>query len=193
MTGARFPQAGSAAARTMRPGFVHLPLAGVKWNRRLRVRRMWDPKPEGRMRRMMRSGGGLMLALVVVALSAAVPAQAQGGSTPLAGTSWRLVELNGQPVVGEQPLTLVFAADEQRVSGYGGCNQFSGPYTQNGASLRFGPLASTRRACLDEALNAQETAYFAALESTNRYSIENGQLVLYRGNQVLARFAPSGG
>lgn len=145
------------------------------------------------MRRMMRNGRGLLLALVAVALGAALPLQAQGGNAPLAGTSWQLVELNGQPLVpGGEPLTLMFAADEARVSGYGGCNQFSGPYTQNGASLRFGPLLSTRRACLEPALNTQETAYFQALESTTRYSIENGQLVLYRGNQVLARFDPAG-
>ncbi len=145
------------------------------------------------MRRMMRNGRGLGLALVVVALGASVPAQAQGGSTPLAGTSWQLVELNGQPVIGEEPLTLRFAADEPRVSGYGGCNEFNGPYTQAGASLRFGPLASTRRACLEPASNTQETAYFQGLESTTRYAIEGGQLVLYRGNQVVARFEPSAG
>lgn len=145
------------------------------------------------MRRMMRSGRGLWLALVMVALAAALPAQAQGGNVPLAGTSWTLVELNGQPLVpGGEPLTLNFAADEQRVSGYGGCNQFSGEYAQNGASLRMGPLLSTRRACLEPALNTQETAYFQALESANRYSIEGGQLVLYQGNQVVARFVPSG-
>ena len=139
------------------------------------------------MRRMMRLG----LALAVIALGASVPAQAQGGGDPLAGTSWRLVELNGQPVIGTEPLTLNFGTDG-RVSGYGGCNQFSGEYRQNGASLRIGPLLSTRRACLEPALNTQETAYFQALESTTRYSIEGGQLVLYRGNQVIARFVPSG-
>ena len=139
------------------------------------------------MRRMMRLG----LALAVIALGASVPAQAQGGSDPLAGTSWRLVELNGQPVIGTEPLTLNFGTDG-RVSGYGGCNQFSGEYSQNGASLRIGPLLSTRRACLEPALNTQETAYFQALESTTRYSIEGGQLVLYRGNQVIARFVRGG-
>ena len=44
---------------------------------------------------------------------------------------------------------------------------------------------------LDPALNTQESAYLQALQSTNRYSIEGGQLVLYRGNEVLARFAPA--
>ena len=145
------------------------------------------------MRRMMRSGRGLWLALVMVALGASVPAQAQGGNAPLSGTSWTLVELNGQPVLpAGEPLTLNFAADEQRVSGNGGCNQFSGPYTQNGDSLDIGPLIATRRACVDPAANAQETAYFQALESTTRYSIERGQLVLYSGDQVVARFRRGG-
>ena len=148
------------------------------------------------MRRMVRYGRGLGFALMVVAFGACASAQAQGGSeapSPLAGASWRLVELNGQPpVAGGDTLTLSFAAGEERVSGNGGCNQFSGPYTQNGASLRIGPLISTRRACIEPAANAQETAYFQALESANRYAIEGGQLVLYRGNDVVARFVPSG-
>jgi heat shock protein HslJ len=144
------------------------------------------------MRRMMGNGRWLTLALVVLALGVSMPARAQEGrNAPLAGTSWRLVELNGQPVAGETALTLAFAAAEPLVSGFGGCNQFNGPYTQNGASLRIGPLLSTRRACVEPALNEQETAYFRALESTNRYSIEGGQLVLYRGNEVLARFEPA--
>lgn len=144
------------------------------------------------MRRMMQCGRGLWLALVVAALSVAVPAQAQAPS-PLAGTSWRLGELNGERVIpGGEHLTLQFAADGASVSGYGGCNQFSGPYTQNGASLQIGPLASTRRACLEPALNTQETAYFQALDSTTRYSIERGHLLLYSGDQVVARFVPAG-
>ncbi|HEU4453462.1 MAG TPA: META domain-containing protein [Longimicrobium sp.] len=139
---------------------------------------------------MMRNGSGLRLALVVLALAVCVPVQAQ--DAPLAGTSWQLVELNGQPpVAGGPTLTLAFAADGERASGFGGCNQFGGPYTQSGASLRFGALLATQRACLDPALNTQESTYLQALQSTNRYSIEGGQLVLYRGNEVLARFAPA--
>lgn len=145
------------------------------------------------MKRMMRFSRGLWVALAVAALGAWQPAQAQGGSDALAGSKWRLIELNGQPPVsgGETP-TLQFAADGSSVSGNGGCNQFSGPYTQNGDSLDIGPLIATRRACVDPAANAQETAYFQALESTTRYSIERGQLVLYSGDQVVARFRRGG-
>jgi heat shock protein HslJ len=148
------------------------------------------------MRRMVRYGRGLGLALLVVA-GACAPAQVQGGGSdapvPLAGTSWALTELNGQPPVSVGGrLTLQFAAGESRASGNGGCNQFNGAYMQNGASLRFGALASTRRACLDPAGNAQETAYLQALESTTRQTFQDGELVLYRGTQVVARFRSAG-
>lgn len=148
------------------------------------------------MRRMTRNGRRIVLglALAVAALGAGTPARAQDGSTsPLAGTSWRLVELNGERVIpGGEHLTLQFSATEPQVSGYGGCNQFSGEYSQNGASLHIGPLLYTRRACLEPALNTQETAYFQALESTTRYSIQGGQLLLYSGNEVVARFVRGG-
>ena len=113
-----------------------------------------------------------------------------GGAAPLAGTRWTLAELNGQPPVAapsDNVPTLEFAAREARASGNGGCNQFSGPYTQAGASLRFGPLASTRRACVDAAANSQETAYLRALESTTRFSATAEMLVLYAGDQAVVR------
>ena len=125
------------------------------------------------------------------------PQASHGGSTaePLAGTAWVLAELNGQPPVAAPAVapTLTFAADEPRASGNGGCNQFGGPYTQNGASLRFGPLVSTRRACADEAANRQETAFLQALQSTTRFSVSGDQLVLYAGDQPVARLRRSGG
>lgn len=146
------------------------------------------------MRRM--TGFGLGLALVAVALAACMPSQTSGAgdaAAALAGTSWRLTELNRQsPVPGIIPPTLVFDASGDRASGNGGCNQFNGPYTQTEASLRFGALASTRRACTDAAGNAQETAYLQALGSTTRFTTDRGTLVLYDGTQAIARFQSTG-
>jgi heat shock protein HslJ len=133
----------------------------------------------------------------MLALAACTPPRVVGAgrAEPLEGTAWRLWELNGQPAVeaGGAAPTLSFAADEPRASGNGGCNQFNGPYTRNGESLRFGPLASTRRACVDPAGNSQETAYLGALQSTTRYSVYDDLLVLYAQNQVVARLRRSGG
>lgn len=133
----------------------------------------------------------LMGPLVVLALAACTgPRAGPGGeATPLEGTTWRLEELHRQPVVqvpGGGAPTLAFA-EEPRASGNGGCNLFSGPYTRNGASLRFGALVATRRACADEAATRQETAYLQALQSTTRYAVYNDLLVLYAQDEVVAR------
>lgn len=135
------------------------------------------------------------LGMMILALAACMGprvAGAGGEREPLAGTRWTLAQLNGQapvPGLGDATPTLEFAAGEPRASGNGGCNQFSGSYTQDGASLRFGPLVSTRRACADEAANRQETAYLRALESTTRFSATAEMLTLYAGDQAVAQFA----
>ncbi|WP_420128592.1 META domain-containing protein [Longimicrobium sp.] len=143
------------------------------------------------MRSLARYGRLLSLGAAFALAACAAPAAGPGGTAEqLAGTTWRLDQLNGQPAValpGDGAPTLLFAADQPRVSGNGGCNQFNGQYTQSGEALRMGPLASTRRACVDEAGNRQETAYLRALESTTRFSATAEQLLLYAGDQVVAR------
>jgi heat shock protein HslJ len=133
-----------------------------------------------------------MMILALAACMGPRVAGAGGEGEPLAGTRWTLAELNGQapvPGLGNATPTLEFAAGEARASGDGGCNQFSGPYTQDGAALRFGPLVSTRRACADEAANRQETAYLRALESTTRFTATAEMLVLYAGDQAVAQLS----
>jgi heat shock protein HslJ len=43
--------------------------------------------------------------------------------------------------------TGISTAEGTQVSGYGGCNTFTGRYTLDDARVTVGPLASTRRAC----------------------------------------------
>ncbi len=150
--------------------------------------------------RLLWLGAGLALAACAAPQAGGADAggadTAAGAAESLAGTAWQLAELNGRapvPATNDAVPTLTFAAGEPRASGNGGCNQFSGPYTQAGASLRFGPLVSTRRACVDPAANSQETAYLRALESTTRFSATAEQLVLYAGDQAVARLVRSGG
>lgn len=150
------------------------------------------------MRSVARYGGLVLLgAGLVLAACMGPPRAGPGGEAePLGGTAWQLAELDELQAVigtGDAVPTLMFAADEPRASGNGGCNQFNGPYTQNGASLSFGPLASTRRACVDEAANRQETAYLRALESTTRYAVYDDLLVLYAADQVVARLRRTNG
>lgn len=146
------------------------------------------------MMRGMRWGCGMAM---VAAVLAACGSQMRGGAPMLlAGSSWRLTELNGRAPVAapsDGVPTLQFDASEPRASGNGGCNQYTGPYTQSGSSLRFGPIVATRRACVDEAANRQETAFLEALHSTTRFTATGGELVLYAGERAVAKFQSSGG
>ncbi|MCO5398469.1 META domain-containing protein [Ralstonia soli] len=67
-----------------------------------------------------------------------------------------------------QPISIEFSAGLEAangvVSGYSGCNRFSGPYEKLASGMRFGNLASTRMAC-DPPRMELETAFLEALKS----------------------------
>ena len=120
------------------------------------------------------------------------------GSTPLEATTWELTSgsltLVGNwtvtgylassgsafaSVVTGSELTAQFAADGT-VNGNAGCNTFRGGFTQApGDATTIGPLASTRKACADEALTAQETAFMTALESSTTAEVASHEAALF--------------
>jgi len=79
--------------------------------------------------------------------------QAISGKPPVIAGSlegdWLLADLNG----GGQPqpaITLTFDGGDQGtsiVAGSSGCNRFTGPWRQDGRSLKLGPFAGTQMAC----------------------------------------------
>ena len=72
------------------------------------------------------------------------------------------------------------------VTGNASCNRYNGPVEQGGDRIRFGALASTRRACTDEALNQQEKSFFAALATAATARFEGTQLELRTADNALA-------
>jgi heat shock protein HslJ len=96
---------------------------------------------------------------------AAILVYAAGPENPLVG-QWNVTGYNnGQAVTSpllDTTLTATFTADS--VSGSGGCNDYSGPYTLDGTSVTIGPVALTQKACEQDIMD-QETAFFAALQT----------------------------
>jgi heat shock protein HslJ len=130
------------------------------------------------------------LAIAMGVLSGCATAQHSGHDAALSSGEWRAIEISGQPVVssdGARRPSLTFQPDSGRVTGSGGCNRLAGPFTQSGSSLTFGALAMTRMACVDAALNAQETAFAAALHDTDRYAIAGDTLTLLLGTERRVR------
>jgi len=103
-------------------------------------------------------------------------------STSLVGATWKVTGVNNGKgaVVGiatTQDITMEFAADG-RVAGSSGCNRFTGSYTAQGSSLTFGPAASTRKMCADQAVMEQEQHFLAALGTVRTIQAEGDRLTL---------------
>jgi putative lipoprotein len=79
-------------------------------------------------------------------------------------------------VVEASTLTIEFGTDGT-MSGNGGVNTYSGPFTVDGTSVTIGPLASTMMAGPDK-LMTQETQLLAALQNAKEWSVVNGRLEL---------------
>lgn len=103
---------------------------------------------------------------------------------------WKLVELNGQPVpaLDREPYLILHTSDG-RVTGFGGCNSFTGSYEIDEATLRirFDQVASTMMACASGM--EIETAFHEVLRRTDNYSLADDRLSLNRARMApLARF-----
>jgi heat shock protein HslJ len=117
------------------------------------------------------AGGGLVLA------ARAWAARPAGPAAGLAGTQWVLVSLNGQAPVAGRALTLRFGPDGQ-LTGDSGCNSYGGAYQLQGATLAVTQLVSTLRACAEQPLNDQETAFQQALGHAAQFTLRGPVLTL---------------
>lgn len=125
---------------------------------------------------------------VLAALSAlGACAQAGGAATvPLEGRDWVLSRIEGQALATSRPPSLRVDATAGKVAGFSGCNRYTGSATVSGASLKFGPLAGTRMACVEGM--ELEQRYLALLAQTDRYRIEGDALVLLKGERALLAY-----
>jgi uncharacterized lipoprotein YbaY/heat shock protein HslJ len=101
------------------------------------------------------------------------------GVAALRENPWTLVSYGPAdapvPAAGSDrgPATLRF--EEERVSGFSGCNGFGGGYQATDSTITFGNLISTLVACEDP-IDSQERAIFGALQGERPYSIVGGEL-----------------
>lgn len=119
---------------------------------------------------------------------------AGGEPVTLEGTLWLLGTLEGQltgPGAGARPLSLTLDAEARQVTGFSGCNPFSGRYQRDGESaqggaLSFGPLAGTLKAC--EEGGELERRFLDALATVDAYRLDGDALILLAGDGEVATF-----
>lgn len=100
----------------------------------------------------------------------------------LINSTWRITSISGSPTLGDRPLTLNIAQD-LRVDGDAGCNNYFTQATLEGSKLQFAHAASTRMACAPE-LMTQESAFFAALVAVAGYEISDDSMRLLDAAEV---------
>ena len=121
--------------------------------------------------------GTTELLVTVVPVAAVAPAEtAPTTGADLVGTVWEAFLINdgkGALVnVMNVAVTASFAADGT-VTGSGGCNDYTAPYTAGASTLQIGPIAATKKTCSEPAgVMAQESQYFAALAAAVSYQLQ---------------------
>lgn len=132
-----------------------------------------------------------LLAAAVVAVSFTM---CKGNSTIPVGSSWELEYIYSDNNAVQPPqdhtATLSFMEDS-KIAGETGCNRFFGEYAQEGESLSFSKVGSTRMMCPQMQF---ETAWLDVITRTGSFEMDQQQLLLKdsTGNIIalLKRFAP---
>lgn len=108
--------------------------------------------------------------------------------------AWVLATLSGEPApvgAGGRAIDLVLDQQAGTASGFGGCNRYTGSFSNEGHSshgtpIDFGDVASTMMACVDG--EAAERSYLKMLGEVDAYRMEGDELALLSGDQVVATF-----
>lgn len=115
------------------------------------------------------------LALLLLPLLAAGCVAASRPAAPLAGTSWRLLAIDGQPAALLDQAGIAF--DSKTISASVGCNRMGGAYHVDRQRLFAGPLVQTEMYC-EGAVWGQEQALSALLAGAPRFDLSANRLTL---------------
>jgi heat shock protein HslJ len=120
-------------------------------------------------------------ALIAVIGTSAFTQELPKSATPLAGTAWSAVEVDGTTIprsssTSDRDPHLAFGEDG-RVSGADGCNRLTGSYMTKDNAIAFGAMASTQMACAAGSETARR--FREALQATSHWSLVKERLEFY--------------
>jgi heat shock protein HslJ len=128
---------------------------------------------------MMKAIIGIFLFILISVFTIGCSSSKVTGKSNLETSNWQLDSLNGKKIIREpdqKPVTLNFISETHKINGSGGCNSFFGTYADDGSSLAFSGIGSTKMACDDM---TTETDFFSALGKVNTYKITGSRLYLF--------------
>jgi len=140
---------------------------------------------------MRQSACLLIVTILWSLLSCKTTKPAGAANTSLQDTYWRLTELMGKPIEtapkGKREVHIRLITEGKKLEAFAGCNNVGGGYQiHTGNKIHFSNLIGTMMACDDL---ATESTLLEVLKTTDRYELNNNELVLNKGKMVpLARF-----
>ncbi|MFD2907599.1 META domain-containing protein [Flavobacterium ardleyense] len=128
-----------------------------------------------------------LLALVIMGCNATKNVTTESSENTITEKYWKLTLLDGKKVTmaanQEREIFFTLKTDSNKVTGFSGCNTFSGEYTiEDGNRIRFKNMAVTMMACPDVAVN--EGSFLEVFELTDNYTIVNDVLSLNIGRRA---------
>lgn len=101
-----------------------------------------------------------------------------GTSSPrtatLEGGPWIVEDINGSGIIDNARADVTFDASNDGsgvVYGRTGCNRYRGGWKQDGATVKFGPLAATMMACAPAQMDLEKT-FIGTLEAVTNLSFD---------------------
>ena len=132
-----------------------------------------------------------MKILVLLLLSSMIGLASCNYGSSIENTDWVLQSYgefgNLKDVLTDTEITAEFVSSEGTVEGSAGCNSYSGSYEVKDSQLSIpGPIAATEMYCMEpEGVMEQERQYLEILQAAESYSVEDGELQINCGGQVL--------
>ncbi|WGD35617.1 META domain-containing protein [Olleya sp. YS] len=96
----------------------------------------------------------------------------------------------GESTSVQNDLTIKFDDATKRVSGFSGCNNFSGSYQIKDKKIAILNLISTEKACLDDT-NMVESKFLQSLTKANNFKIKNNEIVFLNDSKQLFNAKPN--
>lgn len=115
----------------------------------------------------------LALVLILIVL---ISACSSTSTASLTGVTWTVTSLSGVDVDPSVAMTGTFGTDG-KLTGNGGCNEYSAGYTTSGKDLTISSPVSSTMACT-EVVDQQESEYLYLLENSSTYEIKDSKLTI---------------
>ncbi len=129
----------------------------------------------------------LVLSLTALTFTACATG-GRNGPPVLEGTTWRVVQVDGQRVDKGDDVDLAphfrVISEDGMVHGATGCNRFSATYQATGTTFGLGPMAMTRALCGDPGRQWVEDHIVEVMAAADGYRMQDGWLWITVGGQA---------